>query len=97
MNGLSPFIIMIFNIFFVLWLRFFLDILAAIHFLTKGEVRSFQAVFKAYREFNAQKPLYEKKRKEIQLKIKNSTIPERTANSILKAYYLKGIRKFTQL
>lgn len=81
----------------VLWLRFFLDILAAIHFLTKGEVRSFQAVFKAYREFNAQKPLYEKKRKEIQLKIKNSTIPERTANSILKAYYLKGIRKFTQL
>ncbi len=77
----------------VLFKRFFLDLIAAFSFLLKGSGGEFKAVFKAYVAFLKNKHLMAKKRNFIL----NPNIKEIYPKSIVKEYYLKGKKNFSQL
>jgi len=77
----------------VLTIRFILDILAAFSFLFQGKAGEFKAVFKAYKAFFENRHLIKAKR----TTILNHNIKEVYPRSIVKAYYLKGRKKFTDL
>ena len=77
--------------------RRFLDYLAALQFLLKGDTKNFSAVFKARRAFAKMRPDFEKDRRHIQQLRKNERVPERVNFSLLWQYYVKGKKKFSEL
>ena len=81
----------------VLFTRFFLDSLASLVFLLKGEVRSFRAVWQARREFRKIKDDFAADRAANLAATKVGRIPELYSSSILVAYYLRGKRTFDSL
>lgn len=81
----------------VMRVRCFLDYLAAIQFLFKGDTKNFSAVFKARRAFHKLRPDFDKDRHRIQNKRKTERVPERTTFSLLWQYYVKGKKTFREL
>lgn len=77
----------------IFFLRFFLDIIASFTFLLQGKAGEFIAVYKAYYAFLKNK----KKIKEKRQIIVNSNIKEIYTNSIVFSYYMKSIKKYSDL
>ena len=77
--------------------RFWLDRLAALQFLLKGERRSFQAVFRARADFRKQKKAFGAARKENLSSMVVDPIPEQARFSILWAYYFQNRHKYSDL
>ena len=77
--------------------RWWLDRLAALQFLLKGEARSCMAVFRAYREYRAALPHLAASRA-TNMALAQPGLPDaRTPISLLWAYYIRGKRRFSQL
>ena len=81
------------NQFPIFFQRFFLDILASLAFLLKGNLGEFLAVYKAYIAFIKTKNQIKQKRKPII----NHNIKEIYPYSIVFAYYIKSKKKFSDL
>lgn len=81
----------------VLRQRRWLDALAAIVFLLKGEVGSFKAVRRARRTFHEQHHNFDADRQRNIEATTTNPIKEICPRSILREYYLRGHRTFTQL
>ena len=77
--------------------RFWLDRLAALQFLLKGEWRSFLAVFQARADFRKQKKYFRAARQENQGCMIVNPIPEQACFSILWAYYVRGKKLYSML
>lgn len=77
--------------------RRYLDYLAAIHYLLKGKRKNTQAIFKALREFKRIKSQYIEIRKENLKKTTQADIRTIYKRSIIKAYYTKGLKFFSEL
>ena len=78
-------------------IRLWLDALASLKFLLTGHLRSFLAVWRAYRDFRRMRPDFEKDRKE-NLRLATVTpIPEQSTFSLLWQYYVKGRKTFDKL
>ena len=81
----------------VMRIRFWLDGLASLQFLLTGQGRSFLGVWKARREFKRIRHDFENNRKENLSKTVVSPVPEQSTFSLLWQYYVKGIRKFSEV
>ena len=81
----------------VFFLRFWLDALASLVFLLKGEGRSFLAVWQARREFRRIRQDYAADRIANLAASCLDPIPEMYSGSLLVAYHLKKLRSFAQL
>ncbi len=81
----------------VFFLRFWLDALASLVFLLKGEGRSFRAVWQARREFRRIKQDFASDRAANLAATHLDPIPEMYSGSLLVAYHLKKLRSFAQL
>lgn len=81
----------------VFFLRFWLDALASLVFLLKGEGRSFLAVWQARREFRRIRQDYAADRIANLAASRLDPIPEMYSGSLLVAYHLKKLRSFAQL
>lgn len=77
--------------------RFWLDRLAALQFLLKGERRSFLAVFQARADFRKQKEDFRAARKENLSRMVVNPVPEQARFSILWAYYFQNRHKYSDL
>lgn len=78
----------------VFFLRFFMDIAAALLFLFKRQTGDFRAVWRAYRNFYRQKTLHRAKRKAI---TQRTHCPGIYRKSIVVQYYLKRKKYFGDL
>ena len=78
----------------VLFCRFWLDMLAALQFLLKGNYGDFKAVLKAHQAFSKQRTLFTRSRFENKQKTILTSIPEQLPKSILWEYYLGRRRTF---
>lgn len=81
----------------VFFLRFWLDALASLVFLLKGEGRSFLAVWRARREFRRIRQDFAADRIANLAASCLDPIPEMYSGSLLVAYHLKKLRSFAQL
>ena len=81
----------------VMLMRFFLDALASVVFLLKGEWRSFKAVWQARREFHCIKADYAADRAANLAAATLERIPEQLPSSLLLAYHLKRKKTFGNL
>ena len=81
----------------VMRLRFWLDMLASLQFLLTGKGGSCRAVWKAHSTFRKQKPLFAASRRENLSHTVVDPIPEQSCSSILWAYYVRGIKTYSQL
>ncbi len=81
----------------VLFIRMILDGIAGLHFLIKGEFGFFLAVLKAHFSFYGRLPEVIGKRKDIASKISRKYHREMYPQSIIWAFYFKGLRKFSEL
>lgn len=79
----------------VLSTRHFLDNIALVKFYLSGNKGDAQAVIKARKEFKTMLPKFKETRETILENKVAGTIPEIYQGSILAAYYLKGIKKFS--
>lgn len=77
--------------------RRWLDHAAALKFLLTGDAANAKAVWQARREFRRLRPGFAADRAENRRKAVAEDIPERTAFSLLAAYYLRGRRTFPRL
>lgn len=77
--------------------RYFLDRLAALQFLLKGQTRSCRAVFRARADFKKMRPQLRPARLENLKKATQNRIPEQWNRSILWNYYVKRLHKFSDL
>ena len=77
--------------------RFWLDYVAALSFLLKGQVADARAVVRARRDFAASKAEFAPARADNLRRTVLSSIPERSTFCILVRYYLKGCRAYSQL
>lgn len=77
--------------------RFWLDYVAALSFLLKGQVADARAVVRAHRDFAASKAEFAPARADNLRRTVLSSIPERSTFCILVRYYLKGCRAYSQL
>jgi GT2 family glycosyltransferase len=84
----------LFSTFFV---RFMLDLLATVHLLIQGKVKSSQAVVEAYHDFWKMRPTYRDLRQENLLLTTVSELPGEYRRSILIAYYLRNKRTYGSL
>lgn len=76
----------------ILFVRFWLDVIAALFFLASGKIKEFEAVFRAYSSYrNIKKQYAENSQKKI------SHFSEVYRKSLVIAYYIKGKKKFTEL
>lgn len=82
---------------YVMTVRYWLDMLAALQFLMKGEWGSCKAVFKAHRMFLKQKKAFYASRRENLRHAFLNTIPEQATYSILWEYYVKRRRVYSSL
>ena len=81
----------------VLRVRGWLDWLAAFKFFLSGDVANAKAVLRARREFRRIMPGFTAQRRENLQKQTTASITGRTRYSILWQYYVRGIRKFSDL
>lgn len=81
----------------VLLARFFLDFVAALKMFVTGEKANAGAVMKAVRDFYSMRSKYRTKRDQNQQLRKRKSIPSQYKGSLLIDFYLKGIRKFSQM
>lgn len=81
----------------VMRVRAILDYVAAFTFFLKGQISNALAVMKARRAYCSLRPSLAPARKENLEKTILDVIPERTKNSILVQFYLRGKRFFSQL
>lgn len=81
----------------VLFLRFWLDALASLVFLLKGEGPSFLAVWRARREFRRIRPDFAPDRARNLAATTLDPIPEQYAGSLLAAYHLRRQKTFREL
>lgn len=82
----------------VMRLRWWLDALASLQFLLKGDVANFKAVWRARREFNRLRPGFGPDRAEnLRLAVAGGAVPERVPFSLLWQYYVRGRKRFSQL
>ena len=77
--------------------RAWMDILAMLPFLLKGDIENFKAVTSARKDYARMKVDYASVRNETLEKTSETIIPERINNSILWQFYAKGHKLFTQL
>lgn len=77
--------------------RMVLDGVAGLKFLLEGHPKDCQAVIKAHFYFYSKFSKQKIKRKETQLRIKTQHTPFIYPKSIVAAYYLKGIKNFSDL
>ncbi len=79
--------------------RTWLDYVAATKFLLTGDWANFRAVLRARREFRRMRPDFEADRQHnLQLAVDGGrNIPERIQRSLLFLYYIKGVKRFSQL
>ncbi|WP_439181534.1 glycosyltransferase family 2 protein [Carboxylicivirga taeanensis] len=85
------------RLFPVLLGRMVLDGVAGLHFLFKGEFSFFMAVLRAHLDFYRRLPDVIRRRKELAAGIVKTKHHEVYPQSIIWAFYLKGLRKFSQL
>ena len=82
----------------VIRMRKFLDFVAAVQFLVKGDVNNMKAIRKAHKEFTKQIPYYAPIRQQIQANRKKmQSLPEVVNHSILWQYYAKGNKTYSQI
>lgn len=81
----------------VMRLRFWLDYLAALQFLLKGDVKNAAAVRRGRKAFKQMRRDLDADRERNLAAAVTEDIPERVGFSLLVAYYLKGKKKFSQL
>ena len=81
----------------VFFIRFWLDALASLLFLMKGEARSFKAVWQARREFRRIKADFTADRRANLAATTLDPIPEQSLPSLLVAYHLRARKTFAQL
>lgn len=81
----------------VMHVRWCLDMVAAAQFLFKGEWSNVRAVFRARKDYAAMRPDYYAARSGNMALAVQPTQPERYSWSLLWRYYVKGIRRFSQL
>ncbi|MCD8164670.1 MAG: glycosyltransferase family 2 protein [Bacteroides sp.] len=81
----------------VLFIRMIADYLAAFVFFLQGNGQNARAVYKARREFRKKRADYQKLREENLDRMRKPEIAERWKQSILVAYYLRGIKKYSEL
>lgn len=85
------------TLFKILFVRFFLDLLAAMMFLVKMDWENFKSVLKAIVEFYCIKAKYKAKREEnLSLQVEYNVV-ERWNGSIVWAFYAKKVKKFSDL
>lgn len=85
------------TLFKILFVRFFLDLLAAMMFLVKMDWENFKSVLKAIVEFYCIKAKYKAKREEnLSLQVEYNVV-ERWNASIVWAFYAKKVKKFSDL
>ncbi len=77
--------------------RFWLDMLASIQFLLKGQWGSFRAVWRARREFKKIRSQFEPDRAENLRLAVLSPVPEQSSFSLLWQYYVKGKKTWKRL
>lgn len=80
-----------------MFVRFFLDILAAIHFLFKNKLNHAQSVIKAYSDFITMLPAFKEKRKENIEKAVEHIINPQYRGSILFDFYLRNKKTFSSI
>jgi len=84
--------------FFIIFLtRMIMDGIAAIHFLLKGEINHSFAVLKAHGSFYSLLPKFLTKRKKLKLFHTKLNHSEVYPQSIIWAFYVKKIKRFSQL
>ncbi|MCR5180986.1 MAG: glycosyltransferase family 2 protein [Bacteroidaceae bacterium] len=81
----------------VLFVRFWLDALASLVFLLKGEGRSFIAVWKAHRAFRQMRRDFAPDREVNLAATVADPLPGQLSGSLLVAYHLRRLRTFAQL
>ena len=81
----------------VMRIRWWLDALASVQFLLKGQTGSFKAVWRARRDFHKIRPDFDKDRHENLQRTILSPIPEQATFSLLWQYYIKGRKTWKQL
>lgn len=81
----------------VMRVRFWLDYMAALHFLLKGHVANAKAVYEARQAFRTLRPSYQVVREENLRLATGEPIPERIGASLIKEFYLKGKKRFSCL
>ena len=81
----------------VMRVRACLDYVAALKYLLGGQLAHARAVMQARREYKSLLPDFKVSRDENQQKAILTDIPERSVNSILAQFYLKGKHTFSQL
>lgn len=81
----------------VMFVRFWLDMVAAAMFLLKLNTGDFKAVLRARRAFRRMKPGFAEKRAENISKMVTDTIPERSSFLLVWQYNVLGKRTFTAL
>ena len=81
----------------VMFVRFWLDALASLVFLLKGEGRSFRAVWQGRRAFRKMKADFVSDRAANLAATRLDPIPEQYAGSLLAAYYFRRKKKYADL
>lgn len=81
----------------IAFLRFFLDLVAAMQMLLQGKPKNAKAVLEAQRDFWKMKSDFRSCREENKQKTKSVSPEGMYQNSILLAYYLRGKKTFAQL
>ena len=81
----------------VMFIRFWLDALASLQFLLKGELGSFKAVWKGRRDFRKMKPDFLESRRTNLSYASLDPIPEQSPSCLLWQYYIKGKKTFGEL
>lgn len=83
----------------VMFVRTLLDGVAATKFLLTGDWANFRAVVRARKEYRRMRPDFAADReRNLQLAVNGGEgIPERIDRSILALYYIKGVKRFSQI
>ena len=82
------------KLFFIFFIRFFMDYLAAVQLFVTGKPQNAKAVFKARTDFRKMLPTFKSKRVEVQQKTTQAVIPEIAKKSIVLNYYVLGKKNF---
>ena len=81
----------------VMFLRFWLDALASLRFILRGQFRSFLSVWRARIDFWRLLPQFRQDRKENLLLAKLKSVPEQSRFSLLCQYHVKGRKTIERL
>ena len=81
----------------VMRMRFWLDMMAAMQFLVKGDTGNFRAVIRANKEYRRLRPEFETDRKRNLERMKTKKIDERRNFSVLWRFYVKGKKTFNEI